>query len=744
MAILFLLLIAVTFSSCIDGGTINGADGDSENGGETEMMSKDTLYYGDSEIMLLISGEGGSRAVADKLIKALNENILDTGRAFLGNVYVTGEYKNRIILGRVPEREISIEAYRLLEKIEKTDGKNESRYIIYADGGEICIAFEDNKMYSCQPLDRIVGEFIGEYILGKDHLALESGVIKSGSVDLDILQSEVDKIKIEEKWENLGAKLGDDDVAASLRGFFEKMFDPRVITLIGNLYDPASGLFYASTSGKRAEGIYPNPEASNQALGYLESVLDIPNALKDYLPDAVGYKMIYYAKSIQAEDGEFYISQIKKSEIPSNRLGNDRSSCLGILRRFGASPTYTVGSVQGDGITAEEYWADLVKRGLVSEEEKPVIYWGDPDPTDRVSSLSESKTVAVSRAVAASGNVAASATSHFQSHEAFVNWLLQRDGYNDPYTAMSNTLAASSLISDWSERLGGYGGDDKILTNDGRSYELKRGETLYDILINWTNGYINEAGLFGKVTNNYVSDENGKYVLQDGEYVLAEDGNGDYSPVYDGFFGGWGYQNSNGFHKAIARYSNIGMAYPAPRAAAESLLKGIASDEPIGTNILVILNVWTSLNSLKNNVQRHYTGEDKQEILDLIDNTLWGKTIDEATGESRTYAALAIDKCLEKLLAFKKSDGGFGHNAKSGTAVWQGGLNVGIASDNLSDMNAIACTASALGNRICSVLGFDMSEVPLHTETDLNVFLATMSEQPYVVKASPLDVKPSN
>ena len=95
------------------------------------------------------------------------------------------------------------------------------------------------------------------------------------------------------------------------------------------------------------------------------------------------------------------------------------------------------------------------------------------------------------------------------------------------------------------------------------------------------NGNINSAGLFGKVTN-------------------ATDSEG--NPVYDGFYGGWGYQNSNGFLKAIGRYSDMGIPYPEPRLAAESLLKGINSDEPMTGTILVIFNVWSSLNNLKNNI----------------------------------------------------------------------------------------------------------------------------------------------
>ncbi|MBQ8880345.1 MAG: hypothetical protein IJY69_05870 [Clostridia bacterium] len=72
------------------------------------------------------------------------------------------------------------------------------------------------------------------------------------------------------------------------------------------------------------------------------------------------------------------------------------------------------------------------------------------------------------------------------------------------------------------------------------------------------NLYVNEAGLFGKSSDNVDSDGN---------------------PVYDGFFGGWGFQNSNGFMKAMPGYNSAKAAFPKPRLAAKSLFKGINNPE---------------------------------------------------------------------------------------------------------------------------------------------------------------------
>ena len=238
------------------------------------------------------------------------------------------------------------------------------------------------------------------------------------------------------------------------------------------------------------------------------------------------------------------------------------------------------------------------------------------------------------------------------------------------------------------------------------------------------NLYINKAGLFGKVTERVDSDGN---------------------PIYDGFYGGWGYNNTNGFMKAATRYASAKTAYPEPWLAAESLLKAINSPESAAANgnILVIYNVWSSLGSLKSNVKAYYEGEDKEELLEYIESGLFGK-VDLVSGAEadRTYAAIAIDNAYDKIQPFKKADAGYGHSTSKGTPGWQGNLPVGIASENMSDTDATFCTTTSLGSSICGVLGIVMDkEIPMHTEADLLLFLDTILSQEYVVKRTPTELK---
>ncbi len=672
-----------------------------------------TLFYSKSEIMFLHSSDSGCEDAAFSLLEDIDRNITgNTGYVFIG--FENMKYPNEIIVGNIPGRSSSAEAYRLLGEMESSSSISESRYLVYADGGEVAFAYDKNEYTSLQTIQYVVDMFVEKYISGKDSVLFEKGVVMSGTLNLIELQAAIDDKNDESRWNYIRYTIGDEDIYLAFRAFFEQMFTDEIVKLIASYYDPATGLFYSSASGKRAEGIYPNPEATGMILSYVLNTGMLNGLGVRYLiPDIAKYKIIYYLKSIQDENGEFYISQMPKSSIDSNRLGRDRGACVGLLDRLGAKPTYSVGNMIGDGIDGEEYWNDLVGKGLVSEADKPIIYRADRLTEVTSKSFSESVTSAVSKVVAT-----ADATSQFQSHVDFIKWLLAKDPYNNPYSAMSNTASASVLISEWSAKLGGYDGEDMIVTYGSKTFELYKGETLNQILIRWMTSNINSAGLFGKVTNGHDSKGN---------------------PIYDGFYGGWGYQNSNGFFKAIGRYSEMKIAYPEARKAAESLLLGINSDESVGGNILVIYNVWSSLNSLRSNIRSYYTESDKDDLLNFIEDGLKKQVnVNSESDETKAYAAIAMEKCTKKILAFKKSDGGFGHAVEYSTSNWQGGLKVAIASDNLSDIDAITCSSMSLGNALAALFGFSLlKDVPMNSVSDLFAFLEIMQSQECVLKLDP-------
>ena len=460
---------------------------------EPTLEEGQTYYYSKSEIMIVYAENNDCTDAAFSLLGEIDSNLVGKdGYAFIG--YQSQSNKNEIIIGSVPQRKASAEAYKLLYELESGSQIRESRYLVYAEDGKIAFAYEENPYTSLQSIKYVVDMFVREFISGKDELLLNKGVVMSGTIDFVKIQEEIDKAETESRWEIVREKIGNDDTYLAYRSFCEQLFTDEIVDLIAKNYDPATGLFYASQSGKRAEGIYPIPEATSSSLSYVLNTGMLNGMGVLYLlPDVAKYKIVYYIKSIQAPDGEFYVSQMEVSKIDSNRIGRDRGACLGLLERLGEKPTYSVGSVVGDGINGETYWANLVAAGLVTAEEKPIIYWA-ADKASRIEpkgSFRESVASAVSKVVPT-----ASGTEQFQSHEEFIKWLLAKDPYNNPYTAMSNTSSAASLISDWSEKLGGYEGSDTVVYYGSKSMELYQGETLNEILIRWMNSNINEAGLF--------------------------------------------------------------------------------------------------------------------------------------------------------------------------------------------------------------------------------------------------------
>ncbi len=744
--------ICASLISCTIGGNI-GAEAGEESGeekGENEegMGNEDMPYCSTSEVMFMSSGEMGARAAIDKLLKYFSENVIgDGGKAFLGNAYFPeGKYRE-IIVGYLPDREISVKAYDMLKEIKSSSSIKESRYLVYAEGGDLAVAYEENTVTSAQTVSSVADKIISELFSNKETIVLENGVQFMGTMNLFDMQEEIDEMETESRWQAVREKLGDDEVYLALRSFFEKMFNDEIVEWSASLYDPATGMFYTSTSGKYADtlyagtGYYPHLEGTAIILSRLSSTGMLRNINANYteiLPKDMQYKIVYYLKTVQdPNDGEFYLSHMNKSTIAPERVGRDHSRCTSLLNWLKASPTYDFDKFEGDGVTADEYWADLVSRGLTTEEDKPMIYWHWTTPNGRLtSSLDGDVSAAVNRAVSASSvqSVASnSVTSYFDSHDAFINHLLTKNPYDSPYGAISNISSISGMVNTWSKKLGAYD-PSRDPTEVAKTVNVKVGDvtkklvvlcgdTLNDINVSWMNLYINEGGLIGKAT----------YATKNGE------------PVYDGFYGGWGYNNTNGFMKGIGRYADAGQAYPEPRKAAESLLKAINSPESAAKNgnILVIYNVWSCLSSLISNVKKYCPEDEAKEIIDYIYDGLYGK-VDFVTGDAidRTYAAVAIENAYAKIQPFKKSDGGYGHSPSSGTSCWQGNLPVGIASENLSDTDATFCTTTSLGSCICGVLGISMSaDVPMHTEADLLRWLDVVASQKYVIKRTPSELK---
>ena len=585
-----------------------------------------------------------------------------------------------------------------------------------------------------------MGSKVNSNMAEKPRIIFDTAEAAEDKAALIAEQEAKDSANIEQRWASVREKIGNEEIYLAFREYFEKMFSGSVLDWVGSLYDPETGMFYSSLSGKYAEklfngrGYYPHPEATSVALGCLQRTGALRNLGNDYtriLPELTIHKIVYYLKTIQDSSGKFFVPQIDKATIAPERVGRDHYAARNLFTMLKATPTYDFESFKGDGIDGESYWASLVCEGKVKEEDKPTIYWATENLAPRAEECEKCDTPPANTPKASSG--ANDMSKILESHDSFIAHLLTKDPYNNPYGAISNINSIAGIVNAASARLGAYSKDGEpngvgrtVLVTVGdevKELVILNKDTLNDINIKWMNLYLNSAGLFGKVSDK-----------------RDDDGN----TVYDGFHGGWGFNNSNGFMKGISRYFAAETAYPEPRLAAESLLKGINNPESAAANgnVLVVYNVWNSLSQLKSNVRTYYEGEDKQEILDYITECLCGK-VNMVTGEKIDipYGALAIKRSYEQVQPFRKADGGYGHSPKNGTPTWQGGIPVGVAEENLSDTDATFCTMTSLSTSICGVFGIDMSaEVPMYSEADLYRYLLSMSKQPRVIKKLPSEL----
>ena len=282
---------------------------------------------------------------------------------YLSSIGMNAEQMSTVMAGVSTSRD----AMKLLGEISKKSEILEGAYAITSDGRSVSIVADVNKYTTYQPIEAAIDIFIERSVKCCD-LDIKAGVISSGVVDLLAKQTALDDIENEERWAHVREVIGDEDIYLAFRDMMESIFAKEMIPLIASFYDPATGMFYCSGSGKRAEGIYPIPEGTSQVLGYMQSTGMLRKFGKKYaVPELTRHRIIYHLKSIQGEDGEFYVSQMKKNTIDSNRIGRDRGHCRSGLCHLlpasdGASPAVCVLSARGAASRYRFQRAGLLER----------------------------------------------------------------------------------------------------------------------------------------------------------------------------------------------------------------------------------------------------------------------------------------------------------------------------------------------------------------------------------------------
>ena len=436
-----ILAFTLIFTSCqqISTDKNDSQDGDNVTGEDLVLPSDNAIWQGGSQLGLVF-GDGADTTIG---VSSLFSSLISYTDVYVLTDKYEG-FEHEIVIGKTT-REISEEAYRLLEESELTPEQNEKRYnyakyIIYSDGDSIAIAFEEQLDRAAE---RAAVEFFAENYL-RERLVMGKGVVKRGIVYLPDFYANRDSESEKNAWETLERELGADnsEVAAALKELYSVYSDDLVIWF-ANLIDPAicicdgecrgtkncgGAAFYYSNSARDTRGYRPDVESTNQALNFLEK----SGILKDYttdLPKWFTSRIVRFVKGLQDSDGYFYHPQWGKN-IYISRRSRDMNWSVAILKKMRATPVYNTadGALKGNGV----------------ELTSPL---------------------AVSRADEVSAVISASAVTDpaLQSKESFIAYLNALDVKNNSYSA-GNTLASyASTIKARDRELKAEGADYQLM-----------------------------------------------------------------------------------------------------------------------------------------------------------------------------------------------------------------------------------------------------------------------------------------
>ena len=453
------------------------------------------------------------------------------------------EGATEIILG-VSERAVSKSAYRALERMDKQD--LEIGYVIYSDGNSTALAFDQDKYDSVCGVSVVVEKYIN--LLKSNGLQLSRGIVEQGVVDLIEWQSAKDAAERDAEWDRIAAQIGGElgeNIVKASKDYYA-MFDSKLVVWMANLYDPDTGAFYYSNSGRNTVGFGPDIESTEQALSFLASTGVFSGIGNFYhnIPDWMKEALLNWLKPMQDPNGYFYHPQWSKKDTDNHlsRRGRDLDRAVALLGICGAKPTYdTITGIKGDHTLINGTKVDSNGNALASAKAP-------------VSPLGTSCAVAVSRIVPAADDSLITPT--LRTEKGFRDYLASLDIQGDSYT-VGNELASQA---------------PQFKNREAQLKQTGAGWSLVGILEEWL-----------------LENQNKK----NGLWYYVEESDPDYS-IYIGV---------NGLLKISALYNTVGIEFHYPMEAIESAIEAIYTDDVAGT-VCFAYNTWFAVDNIMSNVMK--------------------------------------------------------------------------------------------------------------------------------------------
>lgn len=447
------------------------------------------------------------------------------------------------------------------------------------------------------------------------------------------------------------------DTADALKEFYAR-YETNFIEWCANLYDPKTGGFYYSNSARDNPGYLPDIESTFQMLSMFES-----SGMIDH-----------FGGRIENMPKEFLTKMalwIKGLQDPNGYLYHPQWTKEFIdtkLARRGRDLSYGTSVIFYAGLSPTYDTPDGAKGDYTLPDGTKVDENGNPvSETALTHRLVKSPAVAVSKVVEVASN--AEVPAHLESAESFRAYLYQFDLKNNSYW-VANQL--SNQVGQISKR-------DKELNG-----------ALVEVLEAWMIEFQNPA--------------NGMWEWRD-----------ESDPSYSD------YDGVNGILKLLTLFNNLGIEYPNPLPAAESILKSIYTDDPVGS-VCYCYNAWFALHDLFDNLRKH--------TKDLAATTA---KIEEIIGRIRADAPMLIRKSLEKVMVFVKEDGSssFAPNESAGTSQ---GAPVAIFHTNEGDVNGSLINTFGVLNHMFRSLGWSRPSVYGKAEYLLFMDIVERKEAEYAIK----------
>lgn len=382
----------------------NSSDNNTNNNENNNEPINDKAVWGKGIQLRVVTADGSDFNTEDIIYKISYM----TDMPSLAATDVVPAVEHEFVIGAT-SRKLSKTAYEKLN--EKTLDYTDDGWLIYSEGNSIALA------YSSDVAMKLALEYIDSELLTKEELVFEKdGIVREHFYNIAEYADAQREILQEKEFKRIESTLGK-DVADALRRLYS-MYSPEVYEWIAGLYDPESGGFYFSNSGRDNRGYLPDIESTVQALNHLNTAgmfSAYENSYVNALSDEMKAKLLSFAKNLQSpEDGYFYHPQWGKDIIIARR-GRDLGWATQLIKALGGRPYWnTPGGVSGE-LGAPSY----------------------ASPVSLTKALNESLVLAVSSVRASSSYV----PEHLQSIDAWAEYIDGLDIYNDPYTA-GNTLAA--------------------------------------------------------------------------------------------------------------------------------------------------------------------------------------------------------------------------------------------------------------------------------------------------------------